>query len=475
MHSYDFKIVDCSTSGGGGAGGLALLWNNCNFDINIINHDFNYIDFLIKSHNQIWRATGIYGYSNQHQKFLTCRLINDLSQINNSPNWLIFGDFNICLNDNEKEGGNPLDYNIVTSFRNTIDMCNLNDIGFNGHKYTWHNWQQDGHYIQARLDRFLATTNWIYAFPHFTNSHLLRYQSDHCPIMLDFSNHVLCRQNNGKLPCKKFEQMWLREEEHFQIVKDTWQTQNQHITNKLNHTLTKLHEWGTKKFGSIPRKIRTTQEELQQLQPQHNAGINMQLIREKEKELDNLLQCEEVWWSQRSRAMWLKHGDKNTSYFHQKANQRRRKNKIEHLIDEQGTQQFGPDKIETILLKHFSTLFESQETLHIKETVEVVKNTITPDLFNHLDADFTCEEVTEAITSMKRLAAPGPDGLPAIFYHTYWDIIKNDVIKAVLQVLNDRGTLHPTIKPTYALSLRKITPPILVISDPYPCAMSFTK
>jgi hypothetical protein len=147
MNNYDFKIVDCSTSGGGRSGGLALLWNICNFDINIINHDFNYIDFLINFHNQTWRATGIYGYPKQHQKFLTCSLINDLSQINNNPNWLIFGDFNICLNENEKEGGNPMDYNIVTSFRNTIDMCNLNDIGFKGHKYTWHNRQQDDQYI----------------------------------------------------------------------------------------------------------------------------------------------------------------------------------------------------------------------------------------------------------------------------------------------------------------------------------------
>jgi hypothetical protein len=123
----------------------------------------------------------------------------------------------------------------------------------------------------------------------------------------------------------------------------------------------------------------------------------MQLLREKEKELDDLLQCEEVWWSQRSKAMWLKLGDQNTSYFHQKANQRKRKNKIEHLIDENGIQQFEPYKIETILLKHFSTLFESQETFHIKETTKVVKNTITPDLFNHLDAEFTSEKVTKPL------------------------------------------------------------------------------
>ncbi|KAK2370269.1 hypothetical protein QL285_083333 [Trifolium repens] len=44
---------------------------------------------------------------------------------------------------------------------------------------------------------------------------------------------------------------------------------------------------------------------------------------------------------------------------------------------------------------------------------------------------------------MKGLAAPGPDGLPAIFYHTYWDIIKEDVNKDVLQVLNDGGDPTP--------------------------------
>jgi hypothetical protein len=201
--------------------------------------------------------------------------------------------------------------------------------------------------------------------------------------------------------------------------------------------------WGSKKFGCIPRKIKQAQDELLHIQHQNNDGSYMETIREKEKQLDDLLKSEEVWWRQRSRALWLKYGDKNTSYFHQKANQRRRKNKIENLTDDQGIQQFEPGKIEEILLNHFSNLFDSQETSHIFETVEVVRNTITPDLFNHLEADFTGEEVTEAINSMKGLAAPGPDGLPAIFYHTYWDIIRHDVIKAALQVLNEKG--DPTL------------------------------
>jgi exonuclease III len=41
---YNVYQVDCTTTGGGRAGGLLLLWNSCNVDLTIINQDFNYID-----------------------------------------------------------------------------------------------------------------------------------------------------------------------------------------------------------------------------------------------------------------------------------------------------------------------------------------------------------------------------------------------------------------------------------------------
>lgn len=55
-----------------------------------------------------------------------------------------------------------------------------------------------------------------------------------------------------------------------------------------------------------------------------------------ENQIDNILADEEMFWKQRSRAVWLKEGDRNTKYFHAKALARRKKNKIHGIEDENG-------------------------------------------------------------------------------------------------------------------------------------------
>jgi hypothetical protein len=107
--------------------------------VNINDCDLNYIDCSINSNNLLWRATGVYGFPANHQKLLTCNLISDLYKTSQNTNWLTFGDFNIVLSSDEKMGGNPIDYNITNHFRNTLNNCNLTDLGYKGSKYTWHN------------------------------------------------------------------------------------------------------------------------------------------------------------------------------------------------------------------------------------------------------------------------------------------------------------------------------------------------
>jgi hypothetical protein len=142
--TYHYHTIDYSISGGGRAGGLAIIWNHCTLSVNIMNCDLNCIDCVITSqqHSISWRATGIYGFPKGQEKFLTCQLINDLSCFNHNPNWLLFGDFNLVLASQEKAGGNLPEPNVTTSFRNTIDHCDLQDLGYNGNLYTWTNRQE---------------------------------------------------------------------------------------------------------------------------------------------------------------------------------------------------------------------------------------------------------------------------------------------------------------------------------------------
>ncbi|MCI13822.1 hypothetical protein A2U01_0034942, partial [Trifolium medium] len=164
--------------------------------------------------------------------------------------------------------------------------------------------------------------------------------------------------------------------------------------------------------------------------PYNNKNNSQNMIHEiqnKENELDDLLKKEEMWWSQRSRALWLTHGDKNTKFFHQQASQRRRKNKIETIRDPLDNYHTDQEEIENIFIKHFKQLFSSQTLINVAETVQVLQNKLDQEMYDNQNMEFTAEEVMTAMKNMKSLATPSPDGLPARFYHTYWDIVGKDI------------------------------------------------
>ena len=52
----------------------------------------------------------------------------------------------------------------------------------------------------------------------------------------------------------------------------------------------------------------------------------------------------------------------------------------------------------------------------------------TPGQNQLLDGPFTEEEVKNAVFGSYADGAPGPDGLPFLFYQNFWDIIKYDLM-----------------------------------------------
>ena len=55
--------------------------------------------------------------------------------------------------------------------------------------------------------------------------------------------------------------------------------------------------------------------------------------------------------------------------------------------------------------------------------------------------------------------APGPDGMSAIFYQKYWDVIGNDIINTILNVLNSNASVAPLNQTNIALIPKQIAQP----------------
>jgi len=76
--------------------------------------------------------------------------------------------------------------------------------------------------------------------------------------------------------------------------------------------------------------------------------------------LELLLEQEEIIWVQRARANWLKHGDRNTNFFHHYASARKRRNMVKGLVDDQGVRHEDIEEMSSMVRDYLSNLFSSE-------------------------------------------------------------------------------------------------------------------
>ncbi|KAJ1382723.1 Endonuclease/exonuclease/phosphatase superfamily [Sesbania bispinosa] len=177
----------------------------------------------------------------------------------------------------------------------------------------WDNRQHGENNIKARLDRFHTSSNWRQLFPATTVYHLGKFSSDHSPVLLDTNANLGGRRGGCRMV--QFEQLWASDDEFEQKIVEGWSKSPLGVPFKIEACLENLDRWGSKKYGNIPRKIRTSQKKLEALYKVSHEPGKLEEIREEEGELDSLLSQEEQWLAQRSRAQWLKEGDKKHSFF----------------------------------------------------------------------------------------------------------------------------------------------------------------
>ena len=165
-------------------GDLAMLWKE-GITVEVQTYSQTHINDLVDGGESVgwWHLMGFYGNldtAKRPESWAKLRHLKGTSTLS----WLTIGDFNEITGTSEKEGGSDKPRQQMKNFIDTINFCRLRDLGFIGLKFTWIYHQGDGMQIRERLDRALATPDWVNMFPEAKLFHLSSSVSDHLPLVL---------------------------------------------------------------------------------------------------------------------------------------------------------------------------------------------------------------------------------------------------------------------------------------------------
>ncbi|XP_073014526.1 uncharacterized protein [Primulina eburnea] len=332
---------------------------------------------------QEWRFTGFYGHPEvamRHSSWELLHRLKDMTEFREMP-WIVGGDFNEICCDSENLGGNRRAPSQMQSFREALEICELQDLHVR--EVIERGWGNNDHYV---------------------------------PLL--------------------------------------------ELIESCKNSLT---NWDAARLRRIPKRLKSKRAQLNKLRTSAHWSDNVPQITSLESEIEKLATQEEMYWRQRSRISWLKDGDRNTKYFYSKASLRRNQNTIAGLVSSQGDWCTETQSISAIVLDYFESLFTSSNPLddEIGRVVDAVAPQVDTQMNQVLCAPFTATDIRRALFDMHPDKAPGPDGLSALFYQKFWDVVGKDVTDAILRVLNEGASLE-TWNDTLVTLIPKVKNPMFL-------------
>ncbi|KAL1555389.1 hypothetical protein AAHA92_11138 [Salvia divinorum] len=181
--------------------------------------------------------------------------LRDISLLTDGLPWLVGGDFNTFLTEEERQGGTAERHGEMMDFADAIADCQLFDPGFDGPSFTW---SRNG--LWERLDRVLLGEHWTTVFAATRVTHLPRILSDHAPLL------VRCQASlQVPRPSFRFQNMWTRHHTFKEEIARAWTADTGflgmlNLQFKLSRIKSFLKRWNRDVFGNIFEKLREAEE-----------------------------------------------------------------------------------------------------------------------------------------------------------------------------------------------------------------------
>lgn len=304
--------------------------------------------------------------------------------------------------------------------------------------YTWSNNRSGPEHISARLDRFLVQGSLIMDKKIIKSKILPKLTSDHKPIQLLLEDE----EDLGPLPfC--FSPSWIEREGFFETVEEAWAKSFLGSPcyvweQKLKATKQAMKEW-IRKPAPTPISIRkeevSTLETLQtELESKEITAKHLEQEIKAQAATYRSFRKEEEYWRIKSRSLWLKAWDRNTSFFHRQYRARLNRNHIYEIRTAEDHVSKGFAQVKAAADNHFQNLFSEGVQASEEEITEFLSNIphlISPEENDALTREVTEEEIIKILWSMESDKALGLDGFTIHFYKVCWNIIKRDLQKMI--------------------------------------------
>ncbi|XP_020254858.1 uncharacterized protein LOC109831820 [Asparagus officinalis] len=374
-----------------------ILWDNGMLSIQCISSSDQFISCYVNSKDGKLSCiiTVVYAMNNLEDRKKLWHDLLSFKQNVTCP-WIIGGDFNAIINNEEKLGGTLVSDYDTEDFINFISICQLTYLNY------------------CQVD---------YLAPNC---------SDHSPGLITIGEDDF----KGKRPFKFFS-MWINHPDFTSVVKTVWEqdVRGFHMY-KLHTKLRKLKQnlkvLNKKHFMNISEQVIRAKCELTDTQNQLNNHPFNQMLISKEKEClikyTRLIDCETSFYKQKANIRWDLYGDKCSQFFHSIMKAKRHHNRVLSLHTENGERITDMADIATEFTEYYKRLLGVATHTSTPDPGVISSGPIlSPAQSNSLVLPVSRKEIKNAVFFMSSERAPGPDGYNASFFKAAWEIISEDI------------------------------------------------
>jgi hypothetical protein len=303
-------------------------------------------------------------------------------------------------------------------------------------------------------------------FPNTEVEHIMTEESDHMALLIHFENLLMWpigRTNRGFW----YEEMWTIHKNYEYMVGKAWENSFsakdgiEGLWQWLQDVSRDMKCWIYDTFGSVRGELKILRNRLEEAKVQELVSGSSLEVREIEIRLHELYEREEIMYQQRSRQEWLKAGDHNTKYFHNRASCWKRKNTVKALRREDGSLCITNEGMLDMALAFYQPLYGTDGSRDSDHVLSLISCFVSNDMNRSLTCGFFRQGNWRGLILDVPYKGPQTGWAPSLFYQRHWPMLKGSVCKAVCDFL-ERKDFSEDFNDTVLVLIPKVNSPELI-------------